>query len=60
MHYITPAETEVILDLLQGISPWQIARKRFVSVKTVSTHKLNALRKMEIQGLNEFFITPQR
>ncbi|MGP2827023.1 helix-turn-helix transcriptional regulator [Serratia ureilytica] len=57
---MTPAETEIILDLLQGISPWQIARKRFVSVKTVSTHKLNALRKMEIQGLNEFFITPQR
>lgn len=60
VQYLTPTETEIILDLLQGISPWQIARKRFVSVKTVSTHKLNALRKMELQGLNEFFITPRR
>lgn len=60
VQYLTPTETEIILDLLQGISPWQIARKRFVSVKTVSTHKLNALKKMELQGLNEFFITARR
>lgn len=60
VQYLTPTETEIILYLLQGASPWQIARKRFVSVKTVSTHKLNALRKMELQGLNEFFITPRR
>lgn len=60
VQYLTPAETEIILDLLRGVSPWQIARKRFVSVKTVSTHKLNALKKMELQGFNEFFITPRR
>lgn len=55
VQYLTPTEKEIILDLIQGISPWRIARERFVSVKTVSTHKLNALRKMEIRGLNEFF-----
>ncbi|EIO8806977.1 response regulator transcription factor [Salmonella enterica] len=60
VQYFTPTETEIILDLLHGISPWQVARKRFVSVKTVSTHKLNALRKMELQRLNEFFTTPWR
>lgn len=59
VQYLTPAETEIILDLLQGISPWQVARKRFISVKTVSSHKLAALKKMEIRGLNEFFITPR-
>ncbi|WP_405050833.1 LuxR C-terminal-related transcriptional regulator [Serratia ureilytica] len=32
-----------------------MARKRFISTKTVSAHKLNALKKMELQGLNEFF-----
>lgn len=58
VQYLTSAETEVILDLLQGISPCQVARKRFISVKTVSTHKLNALTKMELRRLNEFFITP--
>ncbi|BEN14177.1 hypothetical protein SMETP3_46650 (plasmid) [Serratia marcescens] len=60
VQYLTPMETEIILDLIQGISPWRVARNRFVSLKTVSTHKLNALRKMELRGLNEFFITPQR
>ncbi|QDL35735.1 helix-turn-helix transcriptional regulator [Serratia liquefaciens] len=60
VQYLTPTETEIILDLLQGVSHWQIAKKRFVSVKTVSTHKLNALRKMELRVLNEFLITPRR
>lgn len=60
VQYLTPTETEIILDLLRGVSPWQLAKKRFVSVKTVSSHKLNALKKMELQGLNEFFITPRR
>lgn len=59
-QYLTPAETEIILELLQGVPPWQIAKRRLVSVKTVSTHKLNALRKMELRELNEFFITSRR
>lgn len=45
VKYSTPTETEIILDLFQGISLWQVARKRFISVKTVSTYKLNALKK---------------
>nr|WP_249038232.1 LuxR C-terminal-related transcriptional regulator [Serratia marcescens] len=53
-------ETEITLDLLQGLSPRQVAIKRFISVKTVSTHKLNALKKMELGGINEFFITHRR
>ncbi|MGQ8775980.1 helix-turn-helix transcriptional regulator [Serratia sp. NA_112.1] len=60
VQYLTLTETEIMLDLLQGILPWQVARKRFISVKTVSTHKLNALKKMELRGLNEFFIPPRR
>ncbi|MGP2593584.1 LuxR C-terminal-related transcriptional regulator [Serratia marcescens] len=53
-------ETEITLDLLQGLSPSQVARKRFISVKTVSTHKLNSLKKMELRRINEFFISPRR
>ncbi len=60
VQYLTPTETEIILDLIQGISPWRVARKRFISVKTVSVHKRNALKKMELRELNDFFITPQR
>ncbi|MBF4114198.1 hypothetical protein IN593_25250 [Enterobacter cloacae] len=60
VQYLMPTETKIILDLLRGISPSQIAKKRFISVKTVSSHKPDALRKMELQGLNEFFITPRR
>lgn len=55
IQYLTPMETEVILDLLQGMSPLQVARKWFISVKTVSVHKLNALKKIELRGLNQFF-----
>ncbi|QDL86718.1 response regulator transcription factor [Serratia marcescens subsp. marcescens ATCC 13880] len=60
VQYLTPMETEITLDLLQGLSPRQVAIKRFISVKTVSTHKLNALKKMELGGINEFFITHRR
>lgn len=56
VQYLTPTETEIILDLLRGVSPWQLAKMRFVSVKTVSSHKLNAMKKIKLRGINEFFI----
>ena len=54
VKYLTPTEMEIIIDLLQGISPWQVARKRFISVKTISTHKINALKKWISEGLMNF------
>lgn len=57
---LTPMETEIILDLLQGNSPRQVARERCVSTKTVSMHKRNALKKMQLRGLNELIIMPRR
>lgn len=60
VQHLTSTETQIILDLIQGVSPWKVASKRCVSVKTISTHKLNALRKIEIRGLNELFITTRR
>jgi len=59
VQHLTPTEIEIVLDLLQGMSPQRMSQKRFVSVKTISTHKHNALRKMGLKGLNEFFISPR-
>jgi DNA-binding NarL/FixJ family response regulator len=56
VEHLTPMELSIIIDLLQGISPRHVARKFFVSIKTVSTHKLNALKKLGIKRLNMFFI----
>lgn len=56
IKYLTLSETNIILYLLNGIPPWLVARKLCISVKTVSSHKINALRKMNLSGINEFFI----
>ncbi|WP_369606411.1 LuxR C-terminal-related transcriptional regulator [Serratia marcescens] len=53
---LTATESEILIDLLRGKSTEFVARKRFISEKTVSTHKLNALRKIKIKNLNAFFI----
>lgn len=55
----TPTETDIILDLCHGISPWNVAKKRFISIKTVSRHKINALQKIGIKNLNEIFMKPR-
>lgn len=54
---LTPTETDIILDLCQGMSPWVVAKKRFISIKTVSRHKINALKKMGLKNINAIFIT---
>ena len=56
----TKRESDIILDLFQGISPWNVAKKRFISIKTVSAHKLNALKKIRMRNLNEMFITTSK
>ncbi|OPJ99436.1 helix-turn-helix transcriptional regulator [Serratia marcescens] len=52
----TPKETGVIIELLQGFSVCQVAKRKFVSIKTVSSHKLNALKKIGVRRINAFFI----
>jgi DNA-binding NarL/FixJ family response regulator len=52
---LSPAEINILIDLLKGIPSWLVAKKRAVSIKTVSTHKLNALKKIGISNLNLFF-----
>lgn len=56
---LTVAEAEVILDLLQGIPPWQLAAERLVSVKSISACKRKALQKMGYMNINEFLISSQ-
>nr|SAY44677.1 transcriptional regulator FimZ [Serratia marcescens] len=53
---LTATESEILIDLLQGKSTKLVARKRLISEKTISTHKLNALRKLRLKNLNAFFI----
>lgn len=53
---LTATESEILIDLLRGKSTEFVARKRFISEKTVSTHKLNALRKLKVKNLSAFFI----
>lgn len=52
VELFTLRETDIVLDLLQGISPCQVAKKRCLSVKTVSMYKINAIKKMGVKGLN--------
>lgn len=53
---LTATESEILIDLLQGKSTKFVATKRLISEKTISTHKLNALRKLRLKNLNAFFI----
>ncbi|MBU3895667.1 LuxR C-terminal-related transcriptional regulator [Serratia rubidaea] len=51
----TPTEKNVIIELLNGSPPRAVAKKLSISVKTVSVHKRNALKKMSVKNLNAFF-----
>lgn len=49
---LTTKETEVIAALLDGLSTETVAKKMHLSIKTISTHKRNALKKIGISSLN--------
>jgi DNA-binding NarL/FixJ family response regulator len=48
---LTPRETEVMRRLANGQSHSEIARALFLSEKTVSTHKVNLMSKLELRNL---------
>ncbi|CAN5572208.1 response regulator transcription factor [soil metagenome] len=52
---LTPRETEVLRCCLQGLSLTEVAAKFVRSVKTVSTQKQSAYRKLGIRNDNELF-----
>ncbi|CBG90831.1 helix-turn-helix transcriptional regulator [Citrobacter rodentium] len=52
---LTTSEALIIRMICLGISQKHIATKLHISEKTVSTHKLNALRKLRIKNVAIFF-----
>lgn len=55
INTLTPRETEVLRCCLQGLSLTEVAAKFVRSVKTVSTQKQSAYRKLGIRNDNELF-----
>lgn len=47
------AEFTIICDLLQSHQPKEVAKKRNITIKTVSYTKIRAMRKLKISGLNK-------
>lgn len=58
-HPLTSRELMVISELAKGYPPHTISRRLNISVKTISTHKTNALKKLGIvskmNGLSMFY-----
>lgn len=50
---LTTRETEVMLLFYQGLSPRDISKKLGMSIKTVSVHKRNVMKKIGISTTNE-------
>lgn len=52
---LTRSENDVITQLFNGMSLSQIAERKHRSVKTISAHKCNAMRKLQVQTDSELF-----
>jgi len=50
---LTEREREIILLVAEGLTTKQIAEKLFLSPHTVSTHRKNSLKKLEINSVSE-------
>jgi two-component system capsular synthesis response regulator RcsB len=53
---LTSSEKEVLRQLFNGISMGEIARLRSLSIKTISAHKCNAMRKLAAKNDAELFL----
>lgn len=53
--HLTPREREVLQGLSWELTPNQIAQKLSLNVKTVSTHKLTAMRKLGFRRSSELY-----
>jgi two-component system capsular synthesis response regulator RcsB len=55
LRKLTRSENDVLLSLLNGLSLGQIAECKNLSVKTISAHKCNAMRKLHLANDSELF-----
>ncbi|MBH2517410.1 response regulator transcription factor [Serratia ureilytica] len=53
---LTKRERRIIISLLSGYSTWDLSKKFNCSIKTVSAHKINALKKLRERSINKFFL----
>lgn len=53
---LTPSEMSVLRLLFKGLDLQQIARMKQLSIKTISAHKCNAMRKLEAKTDSELFL----
>ncbi|VXC91441.1 conserved hypothetical protein [Enterobacterales bacterium 8AC] len=49
---LTPREREIIIGLIKQRKPAYLSKKYSVNQKTISAHKVNALRKLNVEHLN--------
>jgi DNA-binding CsgD family transcriptional regulator len=50
---LTPRENQILKLLVNGERPRQIAKKLYLSVKTVEAHKYNLMRKLDLHSVVE-------
>lgn len=48
---LTPREREVAQLLSEGYSTRHIAKRLFISIKTVDTHRYQVLKKLDLRGI---------
>lgn len=49
---LTPRERDIIINLIKQKKPAYLSKKYAVNQKTISAHKVNALRKLNVEHLN--------
>jgi DNA-binding CsgD family transcriptional regulator len=54
---LTISEIDVFFDFLRGYSLSMIARRRGTSIKTISAQKSSAIKKLQVSGLSQFFLS---
>ena len=57
---LTQRENDVLMCLFNGLTISQIARLRVRSIKTVSTHKCNAMRKLGVENDSGLFLLREK
>ena len=53
---LTKAETEVVLALANGASPWEISENRQVSIQTVRSQIKHAYAKLDVTRISQLFV----
>ncbi|WP_415837922.1 helix-turn-helix domain-containing protein, partial [Serratia silvae] len=55
LHHLTRCENDVLTSLFNGMSLREIAELQHRSIKTISAHKCNAMRKLQVKNDSELF-----